>query len=177
MSSSVSSSSSSPKLDFILENACGKEPSRYCISHGDRIAELKDATEEQILQVSVYRQPMNDSKPVDIFMYHAFVVFNSNNWWWSVENVTVQRSKEVLYVRNKFNGTDRSRVELAHGAWGRALSAAGKGTVADLVDFLWKRDHVHNPYDLPFARDVFNETNSENWTITAGLGILNHDLR
>lgn len=43
--------------------------------------------------------------------YHAFVVIESKNWFWSIEknnqNITIQRSKRCEYVLNKYRCNDR----------------------------------------------------------------------
>ena len=146
----------------------------------DRIAELTDAT-EQIWRVSIYRHPLNDWQLTEMYMYHAFVVFETEKWWWSIEkneeNVTIQRSKKIEYVRDKYRRHNRPTVYVAHGQLGHKLSAKGKGSVQDLVNFLWMKDHVREGYNFLFAnckyfaRDVFNETNGDNWQISAGVGL------
>ena len=73
----------------------------YIMSDDDiraRITELTDVT-EQILKVYIYRHQLNNFPILDMYMYHAFVVFETKEWCWSIEkneeNVTIQRSKKI----------------------------------------------------------------------------------
>ena len=164
-------------FDPEADKSCGSD---YLIPDNElcsRIAELTDA-KEPILKVSIYRNPLYDWQPTNIFLYHAFVVFETEKWWWSIEkndeSVTIQRSKEIDFVRDKYRRKDRLPVTLARGVTGRRLSAKGRGSVADLIHLLWANDHVRSDYDFltknckHFAADVFDETNGDNRRITVG---------
>ncbi len=69
--------------------------------------------------------------------YHAFVVFETEKWWWSIEKndggITLQRPAPE---RNQ-------PVSLV-------MLARGRGSISDLADFLWSRDHLNKTYDFLF---------------------------
>ena len=60
------------------------------------------------------------------------------------------------------------------------MSAGGRGSISDLADFLWWRDHLNKTYDFLFenckyfAAAVFNQTNSEGKECVAG--VLNRQI-
>ena len=66
---------------------------------------------ESILRVIIYKCPHYPGPLTKFIFHYYFVVFETNNWWWSVdknsEGITIQSSKEIEYVRDKFGLIDR----------------------------------------------------------------------
>ncbi len=50
----------------------------------------------------------------DPLFYQAFVIFETKYWWWSIKKnnagVTLQRSRELCYVRDMHRGGARHRI-------------------------------------------------------------------
>lgn len=143
-----------------------------------RIENLVDAS-EQLLRVYIYKHPLNWWQLTDYFLYHAFIVFETQYWWWSIEknneNITVQRSKKLNYVLDHYRRQKRIRqIRLV-------MSARGQGSIRDLCALLNKQDHLNRPYHLlfnnckDFAANVFNSSNSEGKLCTVG-GFVGSDL-
>ena len=49
-----------------------------------KLKELVDPTEKIIL-VEIYRHPLNSIQVINNNLYHAFVFFETDGWWWSIE--------------------------------------------------------------------------------------------
>ena len=139
----------------------------------DRIENLVDAS-ENIRQVYVYRTPLYNFQLTDYLVFHAFLVFETVTWWWSIEknneNVTIQRSKKLSSILYEYRRVRRVRpVRLV-------MKAAGRGSVRDLIEILWRMNHLNKGYDIIrenckyFAANVFNHTNSQGKKCTVGAG-------
>lgn len=75
----------------------------YLIEDGELRAKMKEVIDptERIIQVEIYRHPLYSFQLADNLMYHAFVVFETDGWWWSIE-------KNVKTINIKFKKkTDR----------------------------------------------------------------------
>ena len=154
------------KLYFDPE-ADREEGQSYLISDEELRQRLEDLidVEEVITCVYVYRNPLYYYQLTDFLMYHAFVVFETETWWWSIEknneNVTIQRSKKLSRVLHQYRRVQRIRpIKLV-------MKARGRGSVRDLIDILWRKDLLYKPYNVfdenckHFAAIVFKHTNSE----------------
>ena len=55
-------------------------------------------SDEKILVVEMWKQPLSDYQLTDFLLYHSFIVLHTNEWWWSIEKnaegLTMQRSKK-----------------------------------------------------------------------------------
>lgn len=59
----------------------------YWIKDGElrtKLKELVDPT-EKIIRVEIYRHPLYSYQITSILLYHAFIVFETDGWWWSIE--------------------------------------------------------------------------------------------
>ena len=92
MGSSSSKSSSggngewTAKLYFDPEADKSKGPS-YFIEDGELRSKMKEVIDptEKIIGVQIYRHPLSSIQITNLLMYHAFVVFETDGWWWSIE--------------------------------------------------------------------------------------------
>ena len=54
-------------------------------------------SDEKILQVQMWKHPLNPYQLSDLIVYHCFLVLETNEWWWSIEKnteeLTMQRCK------------------------------------------------------------------------------------
>ena len=83
--------------------------------------------------------------------------------------ITIQRSKKKGSVLYDYRRQSRLKPIVL------VMSAKGKGSVSNLVDYLWSKDHLNRTYDFLlenckyFAAAVFNQTNSEGKECVAGI--------
>ena len=60
---------------------------------------------EEILNVRVYKCKLFSPQLTQQLLYHAFVVYETDEWWWCVEKntegITIQRSKKLSYVKDR----------------------------------------------------------------------------
>ncbi|CAG0901004.1 unnamed protein product [Darwinula stevensoni] len=124
--------------------------------------ELIDGSEE-IENVWVYTQPPHEAQLTAGLLYHAFVVLQTNEWWWSVEKDTggifLQRSKKKEFVKEYFRMENRE-VPLSLEAGDR-----GRMKMEDLIHWLYKQREVRKGYRIDdrdmncqgFAKRVFDE--------------------
>jgi len=128
--------------------------------------------EEVIKCVFIYRHPLYSYQLTDSLLFHAFVVFETETWWWSIEknnqNVTIQRSKKLDSVLHNYQRIQRI------GPVKVVMKARGRGSVRDLIDTLWRQNLLNKPYDVIeenckyFTANVFNHTNGEAKTCSVG---------
>lgn len=119
---------------------------------------------DNILNISVYESALLPGGLTLGVVYHAFLLIDTENWYYSMEtsenNITLQRSKEVMDVRDKDLSNDRSRVRCA-------IKAEGDRTIKDLLKYLVKEKLLFDEYNLfaknckHFAKKIFDEFNSE----------------
>ena len=54
---------------------------------------------EEILNVRAFKCKLSSEQLTQLIFYHAFVVYETDEWWWSVEKnsegITIQRSKKL----------------------------------------------------------------------------------
>ena len=72
---------------------------------------MSDAN-EMILQILVYKCPLSSWQLTpQLFSNHQFVVFETQNWWWSIEKdearFLIQRSENLSNVQNFFGKKPR----------------------------------------------------------------------
>jgi hypothetical protein len=82
----------------------GKERS---MANEELIEELEKLVdkEEKIEEIWYYTHPLSGGfRILNSVAYHAYVVFKTDQWWWSIEknneSVILQRSKKIEFVRN-----------------------------------------------------------------------------
>jgi hypothetical protein len=109
-------------------------------------------TSERIERVWDYTHPLNWWQLSQNVMHHAFIVFKTKSWWWSIEknnaNITVQRSKSEKSVRDKCCGQKR-QVGLTTGITVKN-KCKGEKTVAELIRHIHEQDYLNQDYDLVF---------------------------
>lgn len=113
----------------------------------DTLSKLVDVT-ERIIEVSYYKHPLSAWQLTDIVLFHAFIVLETDAWWWSIEKntegVTIQRSKSFTSVCKRYRRTERSNgtgVEMVK-------KASGSKTVMELINHIWKENYLNQEYNL-----------------------------
>lgn len=121
--------------------------------------------EERILEVFMYKIPLSESQWTNLLFNHQFIIFETDSFWWSIEKndagLTVQRSKKKDAVLRRYR--QKPRIEGSY--WDVQLIEKDKGrrTMGELIEWLWKKDHLNKKYDWltsnckDFAQFVFNE--------------------
>lgn len=121
---------------------------------------MSDAN-EMILQILVYKCPLSSWQLTpQLFFNHQFVVFETQNWWWSIEKdeatFLIQRSENLSNVQNFFGKKPRI-IPLCHLRYDK-----GQKSVKDLIHFLHdKNGHIKNVLTegscKDFAKIIFDE--------------------
>eukprot|EP00117_Sycon_ciliatum_P024493 scpid92017/ scgid20545/ len=116
--------------------------------------------DEVITWVAVYKKPLGSWQMTDALLYHAFVIFQTQGWWWSIEKndqgVTLQRSETKTFVLDRYRRSPRqSPVELIKSdeAW---------CPLKEFADLLYGTHAVGSAYNVMtsnckhFAKTVFD---------------------
>ncbi|KAI9557846.1 hypothetical protein GHT06_014596 [Daphnia sinensis] len=135
-----------------------------------RLANLID-TEERIQNASVYSNPLSSWQATNAMFYHAFIVMETNDWWWSIEKntegITIQRSRDIGSVRDMYQRKRRTT------GWTpltkirkNETTGGGNTTIKELINYIWRKDCLNDVYHLLaancqiFAAMVFDRIKS-----------------
>jgi hypothetical protein len=84
-------------------------------------------------------------------LHHAYIVFETDRWWWSIEKnelgVTIQRSKKLKFVRDKFRRQDRT-TDLFGGGIQCEKKYKGSHTVKELIFHIYVKNYLNKDYDV-----------------------------
>lgn len=118
----------------------------------------------EIEKICVYRDGPKDSR-----LFHAFVVFKTANYYYTIErwahHISLQRSKLMQEVVGNYNGHERKNGFHRETDW-----VGGKGTVWGVIALLLREqvfEHKFNGFTnncQKFAALVFKHSNSEDAT-------------
>lgn len=169
------------KIYFDSE-AAFTDSAKYDIKDGDGISELMvDGVNEEIKRVTAYELPLYWWQISKLLLYHMYIVFETENWWWSIEKdtngIVIQRSKNEYAVRNLIRQEPRNS-----GLFGIGLTVMladqGRMSVHDVLLWIFEADEVNNKYDYlfrncrHFAKAVFNHVAKYKTIHSAHLGFL-----
>lgn len=146
------------------------------ITHPDaQLLDLKnDIDNEYIRDVYVYKVKLNSYQATKMILYHAFVVFRTDRYWWSLEKdskrVILQRS---VHWKNVINHSDDGprptpRDELIRSRGYQDPDRLDRSTTWGLVEFLYYSNLVANGYNMynnnckDFASSVYNKFARDN---------------
>ena len=122
-------------------------------------------TSEEILHIRIYSNKLHDLQLTSqvLLVFHAFIVLETNDWWWSIEKneegITIQRSKKIEYVRDKYRQHPRKKPIL------KRIEDNGRKKMEDLVNWLYQKDELNRKYSWDkqeancqgFANGIFDE--------------------
>ena len=124
-----------------------------------QLTSLVDAG-EAIREVTAYKVPLSEWQLTQFLLYHMFIIFETEDWWWSIEKndegITIQRSKSIKAVKERYRQRARNS-----GIERMARDKGGK-SVNSLIKWLWKEDELNNKYHIVnsncqhFGTKVFN---------------------
>ena len=144
-------------LPFADESECTGQLIADVKLEKDLMSQLKD---EEILNITTYKHELYWWQLTQAFLFHTFIMFETNDWWWSVEKndngVFVQRSKHQWAVRDRLAGEKRPRVT-------QVASDTSTYTVRDFVVALAETDSLKRKYSLlfnnckDFAKEIFDK--------------------
>jgi hypothetical protein len=116
----------------------------------EKLSELVDDT-EKILEVRYYTNPLYGVQLTQKLLHHAFIVFETDQWWWSIEKnelgVTIQRSKKIEFVRDKFRRRDRT-TDLFGGGIKCERKFKGSHTLQELISHIYVKNYLNEKYDV-----------------------------
>lgn len=120
---------------------------------------------EEIQKVIAYKHPLKSWQLTCFFFYHSFIVFETNNYWWSIEKnsegITIQRSFNLETVRDKHRHTQRV-LPIKH-----VKDDSARKNLKDLINWLYNEDELNNTYNVllsncqTFAKRVYNHVHGE----------------
>ena len=156
------------RLYFFPEN----EFHRYCLRKDypqfKEMLEEKDIS-EKIEEVRYYTHPLYRWQLSKYFIHHAFIVFKTENWWWSIERnedgVTIQRSQHLENVRDRYQFTHNAHNRIVNERTGIELMKTAPGpvniTVEELIERLWKGKQMNldskEKNSKHFANYIYNQ--------------------
>lgn len=120
-------------------------------------------TQERIEKIWIFSHRLYEWQLYQgMMMYHAFVVLETNEWYWSIEKnnegITIQRSKNWSYVKGKYRR--KSRITPIT----QRNHDEGRMKMEDLIDWLYQKNELNKRYNIQcqdgtcqgFAKRVFN---------------------
>lgn len=120
-------------------------------------------TDENIEEIWIFSHRLSNWQLYQgVFMYHAFVVLRTNDWYWSIEKnnegITVQRSKHLTFVKCKYRRNSRITPITVRS------HDNGKMRMEDLVKWIYEKNELNKKYCLSrqadncqgFAKRIFN---------------------
>lgn len=119
-------------------------------------------TKECIRSIAVCKCPLNDSQLIQLLDNHQFVVLETDNWWYSIENsrfIYMERSKDIDDVQCYINKI-RRRTPIKKISFD---SCQQLKTLGDLIHFLQKNQELNKKYDplfsncQAFAKRIFDK--------------------
>ena len=132
-----------------------------------KLMNLIDA-DEKILNVVLCKTPLNESQTTNALLCHVYVYFETNKFWWSIEKnsegITIQRAKNLDSVKNRYRQTLRCKTSYWEPE--EIIADEGRGTMKDLVEFLWRKDFLNKTYNglfsncKHFAKRVFDKVSA-----------------
>lgn len=136
----------------------------------EKFSKIIDDDPDNIVKIEVYRTPLTDIQPTHMILYHAYVVIETENWYYSIEtsekNITMQRSKEKSMVRDQIVGQKRKTLQ-DEDKPDCIVSANGSGTILEVVKYLYKEDRLNCEYHPLFenckdlSKLIFDKFNSD----------------
>ena len=147
-------------------NVIGGE--QYEITDKELNKKMKELIDnEMIKKIFVHKVSLYKWQSTNFIMYHAFVVIQTDKWWWSIEKntegITIQRSRKKKFVQDIYRGIKRaSQCKLIKEHQGN-----GKGINA-VHNWLYQSDQLNKKYNLRknnckhFADELFDHLTTEN---------------
>jgi hypothetical protein len=164
----------------------------------DKLSNLVDVS-ENIDEVMHYSNPLYSWQVSNAMFHHAFIVFQTNNWWWSIEKnnegVTIQRSKKLESVRDMYRRVKRTTGITSLTDIILVKKSSGCTKIKELINYLWRKDYLNQEYgvlsyncqhfaDLIFKRiaeskhlqlDVYFDSAADQPSGTSGAGFITVD--
>ena len=120
----------------------------HSIEHLELIATMKrliDGT-QKIKVVSMYTVPLSSGQQTQAPLYHAFVVLETDGWYWSIEKncqgITIQRSRKEMYVKDYHRRIKRTTTPQ------RISCSGGKINMEEYLDWMYRKKEVDRGYHV-----------------------------
>ncbi|XP_064635068.1 uncharacterized protein LOC135492490 [Lineus longissimus] len=145
-----------------------KVSSKYWITD-DKLKYLLESyldADEKIRTVTAYKIPLSEKQLTFVLVYHLFIVFETDAWWWSIEKnsegLTIQRSKKQEAVRDSYRQAPRLSKDQTYWKITEVKSKAGNKTIKELIAWLEEEKWLNRTYHYlssncqHFGNAVFN---------------------
>jgi len=149
----------------------------------DMMKKMYEATDEEMLEIQVYSQPIYHYQPMKIVFCDTFLVLKTRNastheqLFWSIEYdqgkglITLQRSKDEKILIRDCRREKRPSNWFAPVAQFKSASVERGFTVQDLLDFVWgnrwermrKPSIVFDETNVGFTKAIFNQFKAGGW--------------
>jgi hypothetical protein len=165
----------------------------------DKLSNLVDVS-ENIDEVRYYSNPIYPWQVSNNHLHHAFIVFQTKKWWWSIEKnnegVTIQRSKNQESVCDMYRRVNRTTGITSSTNITLVNKSSGCTKLNELINYLWRKDYLNQEYgvlsyncqhfaDLIFKRiaesktlqelDVYFDSAADQPSGTSGMGFITVD--
>jgi hypothetical protein len=131
-----------------VDSPTGKERSLTNEEWLEELGKLVDK-EEKIEQIWYCTHPLYWWQMSKIFLHHAYIVFKTDQWWWSIEKnvtgITIQRSKQIEFVRDKYRKVRRQESITTGIGWEKKKTARNK-TVKKLIEHIHDNGFLNEEY-------------------------------
>lgn len=112
----------------------------------ERLCDLGVDFDERITEVTKCKQSLTIYGRM-IFLYHQYVIFKTDTWWWTIEKnsecIVIQRSKYRDNVKKNFGRESRDWYvyTITEGK-----TRIGQRNVGELIQWLLRKDELNNEY-------------------------------
>ena len=138
-----------------VDSPQGKEYSMTNEELGRKLRENKFSKwldeSEKIEEMSIYIHPLHWWQISQNVMHHAYIVLKTKDWWWSIEKndagVTIQRSKEIEHVRDKYYRIKRQE-SLIIGITEVLRKSVTHLTMKQLIEHIHNDKYVDEEYSI-----------------------------
>jgi len=98
LGSKSESDSSGCDCKLYFDPEADKSGTIYPISNDELRTKLKDVVDlkQTIVRVEIYRHPLTSWQSSNKLMYHAFILFETDGWWLSIEKNVNSKSAGAI---------------------------------------------------------------------------------
>ncbi|KAI9552262.1 hypothetical protein GHT06_022624 [Daphnia sinensis] len=146
------------RILYFVPRADEPDTSGYWIPDGElseRLSSFIDP-EEKIENAALYSHPLVSMQLTNGLLFHAFIVIETLNWWWSIEKNTeyimIQRSSDIESVRDMCKRKKRTTgPTIFTGIRMNKTTRGGNITIKEFIDYMWRKDVLNNDYHFVSA--------------------------
>lgn len=132
---------------FYYDKNHPRSPRKY--KDADLLTLKKSIEDGEITEVDTFKNPLFVGQKTDYLIYHMFIIFKSDKWWWSIEKlmkgIILQQGKNKSQVRDIREGSPRQPKPISQINEGK-----GQHTVSELIGWLHDGKELDRKYNIVF---------------------------